>query len=56
MQNIKYAYHIWGDTVNMAARMEQNGESGKVNMSENTYERVKNKFPRAYREQITAKN
>jgi class 3 adenylate cyclase len=33
----KFAYDIWGDTVNTAARMEQNGEAGKVNISEATY-------------------
>jgi class 3 adenylate cyclase len=40
----KFAYDIWGDTVNTAARMEQNGEAGKVNISEATYELVKDKF------------
>ena len=33
----KFAYDIWGDTVNVASRMESNSESGKVNISENTY-------------------
>jgi adenylate cyclase len=32
----KFAYDIWGDTVNTAARMEEFGESGKVNISEAT--------------------
>jgi len=40
----KFAYDVWGDTVNTAARMEQSGESGKVNISETTYELVKDKF------------
>jgi class 3 adenylate cyclase len=40
----KFAYDIWGDTVNTAARMEQNSEAGKINISEATYELVKDKF------------
>lgn len=52
----KFAYDIWGDTVNTAARMEQNGEPGKVNISEATYELVKDKFSTEYRGEIEAKN
>ena len=52
----KYAYDIWGDTVNVAARMEQNSESGKVNISGATYELVKEKFNCTYRGKIQAKN
>ena len=37
----KFAYDIWGDTVNIASRMESGGESGRVNISQSTYERVK---------------
>ena len=37
----KYAYDIWGDTVNVASRMESSGESGKVNISGDTYKLVK---------------
>ena len=33
----KFAYDIWGDTVNTASRMESSGEVGKVNISESTY-------------------
>ncbi|MGV9013033.1 MAG: adenylate/guanylate cyclase domain-containing protein [Flavobacteriales bacterium] len=33
----KFAYDIWGDTVNIASRMESCGEAGKVNISEATY-------------------
>jgi adenylate cyclase len=49
----KFAYDIWGDTVNIAARMEQTGEVGQINISEQTYELIKNKFecePRGVRE------
>ncbi len=38
----KYAYDIWGDTVNVANRMETTSEVGKVNISQTTYELVKN--------------
>ena len=51
----KFAYDIWGDTVNTAARMEQNSEAGKINISETTYELVKDKFSCNYRGEILAK-
>lgn len=54
--NKKYAYDIWGDTVNTAARMEQNSESGKINISGETYNLVKNNFTFEYRGKIAAKN
>lgn len=38
----KFQYDIWGDTVNTAARMESSGEIGKVNISQHTYELLKN--------------
>lgn len=37
----KFAYDIWGDTVNTASRMESSGEVGQVNISETTYALVK---------------
>ena len=40
----KFQYDIWGDTVNMAARMEQSGEPGKINVSQYTYELIRNDF------------
>jgi class 3 adenylate cyclase len=40
----KFAYDIWGDTVNTAARIEEKGEIGKINISQTTYELVKD-FP-----------
>jgi adenylate cyclase len=52
----KFAYDIWGDTVNVAARMEQNSEPGKINISQNTYELLKGKFNCTYRGEIEAKN
>lgn len=38
----KFQYDIWGDSVNTAARMESSGKEGKINISDTTYERVKN--------------
>jgi PAS domain S-box-containing protein len=52
----KYAYDIWGDTVNIAARMETSGEAGKVNISGSTYALVKDNFHCIYRGKIEAKN
>ena len=52
----KFAYDIWGDTVNIAARMEQNSEPGRINISETTYHLVKDKFDCEYRGEIEAKN
>ncbi len=52
----KFAYDIWGDTVNTAARMEQNSLPGKINVSESTYLLVKDDFSCEYRGEISAKN
>ncbi len=52
----KYAYDIWGDTVNVASRMESNGEPGKVNISSTTYNFIKDKFTCFHRGKISAKN
>jgi len=52
----KYAYDIWGSTVNIASRMESNGEPGQVNISADTYEMVKDKYTCTYRGKIYAKN
>jgi len=52
----KFAYDIWGDTVNIASRMESSGEAGKVNISGVTYELIKGQFTCTYRGKIPAKN
>lgn len=52
----KFAYDIWGDTVNIASRMESSGEAGKINISGSTYELVKDKFNCVHRGKIQAKN
>lgn len=52
----KFAYDIWGDTVNTANRMESSGEPGKVNISGDTYDLIKDRFKCSYRGKIAAKN
>jgi class 3 adenylate cyclase/Tfp pilus assembly protein PilF len=51
----KFAYDIWGDTVNTASRMESSGEVGKINISDSTYQLVKDQFNCVHRGKITAK-
>lgn len=52
----KFAYDIWGDTVNIASRMESNSEPGKINISANTFELIKDNFSCNYRGEIEVKN
>jgi class 3 adenylate cyclase len=52
----KFAYDIWGDTVNIASRMESNSVPGKINISENTYELVKHAFAVEFRGELHVKN
>ncbi|WP_425420133.1 adenylate/guanylate cyclase domain-containing protein [Phaeodactylibacter xiamenensis] len=52
----KFAYDIWGDTVNTASRMETNGQAGRVNISEATYNLIKYQFDCEYRGKVQAKN
>ncbi len=52
----KFAYDIWGDTVNVASRMESSSEAGKINLSKNTYEFIKNEVACSYRGKIEVKN
>ena len=52
----KYAYDIWGSTVNIASRMESSGIPGQVNISAATYEMIKEKYACIYRGKINAKN
>jgi len=40
----KFSYDIWGDTVNIASRLESHGETGKIQVSETTYYMIKDKF------------
>jgi adenylate cyclase len=52
----KFAYDIWGDTVNTAARMESNSEPGKINISQSTFALINNDFTCIHRGQLMAKN
>ncbi len=52
----KFAYDIWGDTVNVASRMESSGAPGRVNISGATYELVKDQFNCVHRGKVQAKN
>ncbi|PZU99295.1 MAG: hypothetical protein DCE90_01910 [Pseudanabaena sp.] len=40
----KFIYDLWGDTVNVASRMESHGEVGKIQVTQETYELLKHKF------------
>lgn len=40
----KFAYDVWGNTVNLACRMETHGEPGRVHITAATYERLQNKY------------
>jgi len=52
----KFAYDVWGDTVNTASRMESSGVSGKINISNATHEQVKFLFNCEYRGKVEAKH
>ena len=52
----KFSYDIWGDTVNVASRMESMSQPGRINISEKTYALIKNDFKCTYRGEIEAKN
>lgn len=52
----KFAFDIWGNTVNIASRMESSSEPGKINVSGETYELIKESFDCEYRGKIMAKN
>jgi class 3 adenylate cyclase len=52
----KFAYDIWGDTVNTAARMEEACEPGRVNVTGSVYEVVRDDFEWQHRGKIATKN
>ncbi|WP_396637464.1 adenylate/guanylate cyclase domain-containing protein [Maribacter sp. R77961] len=52
----KFAYDIWGDTVNIASRMESSCEAGKINISKATYQLVKQDFECMHRGVVEVKN
>ena len=51
----KYAFDVWGDTVNIASRMENSGEIGRVNISAYTYDLIRHEFDCEYRGKVDAK-
>jgi len=51
----KFAYDIWGDAVNTAARMESSGAAGEINLSRSTYDRIRLRFICEARGQVLAK-
>ncbi len=52
----KFAYDIWGDTVNVASRMETKSKPGRINISESTYELIKDHYDCEFRGEIDVKN
>ncbi len=52
----KFAFDIWGDTVNIASRICSHCDPGKVNISAATYEKIKDYFECEYRGEIEGKN
>ncbi len=52
----KFAYDIWGDTVNVAARMESKSEAQRINISQSTYELIKEEFSCHSRGSLDVKN
>jgi guanylate cyclase len=51
-----FFFDVWGDTVNISSRMESAGEPSKINISQATYEKIKDEFICSYRGKIPAKN
>jgi class 3 adenylate cyclase len=52
----KFAYDIWGDTVNLASRLEHKSEPGKINISEATWSLIKDHFDCNFRGKIAVKS
>ncbi len=52
----KFAFDIWGDTVNIASRMETSSDPGRINISQSTYNIINNEVNCTYRGKVEAKN
>lgn len=52
----KFAYDVWGDTVNVSSRLEKASEPGRINLSEETYQKIKNYFNCSFRGKMSIKN
>ncbi|MGH9940845.1 MAG: adenylate/guanylate cyclase domain-containing protein [Pyrinomonadaceae bacterium] len=52
----KFAYDVWGDTVNTASRLESSGVADEINVSQATYEEVREFFVCEYRGKVAAKS
>jgi len=51
----KFTYDLWGDTVNMASRMEHHGEANRIHVSENTYNLLRDEYNFEMRDRIEVK-
>jgi len=51
----KFAFDIWGDTVNLSSRMEASSEANRINLSERTYSRAKGFFDCECRGKVVTK-
>jgi len=52
----KFIYDVWGDSVNLAARLETAGEPDQINISQQTLDLVKHEIRTMYRGEIEVKN
>jgi len=52
----KFTYDIWGDAVNVAARLEANSEPNRINVSENVFNQVKDLFEMSPRGVVEVRN
>jgi len=51
----KFAYDVWGHTVNVASRLESHGQPGRIHVSENVFQRLSGQFRFEDRGRITLK-
>src|SRR5438552_1561713 len=52
----KFAFDVWGESVNYASRMESSGTAGRINLSERTHSRVKDFIACEYRGKVMTKD